>query len=393
MRIEGTGCCLLDRIFPQVDFSSETFRLLGSQSGEIGALEPGGLVFADDAEQWARRSGRASLAEILAELGCSSPAVENIGGPSIVSLIHASQMLECDDVMVSFRGALGDDEEGRRLRTLLSRTNLELSNLKTCRGRTPSTYVLSDPSWDGCRGERCFINDTGTASSFSPSDLGSGFTQADIVAFGGTALVPAIHRALPELLIEAKGYGALTIVNTVFDFFAERRFPGRAWPLGGSAPGPGPVESYSSCDLLIMDRDEALHLSGGRDLDAAIAFFAASGVGSFVITRGGEDIIVWAGRGPFAAFGPELMPVIEVEKNVREAGDTTGCGDAFAGGMIAAIAEQMQAGKRTALDLRDAAIWGIAAGAFTLGIVGGVYYESHPGEKRSLVAALRSRYR
>ncbi len=392
MRIEGTGCCLLDRIFPQVDFSSETFRLLGSRSGEVGALEPGGLVFADDAEQWARRSGRASLADILSGLGCTAPAAESIGGPSIVSLIHASQMLEGEDVTVSFRGALGDDEEGRRLRALLGRTRVDLTHLATRRGRSPSTYVLSDPSWDGGRGERCFINDIGTASSFAPSDLGGDFTDADIVAFGGTALVPSVHTGLPGLLSKAQGSGALTVVNTVFDFFAERRFPGRPWPLGGPAPGPGPLESYSSCDLLIMDRDEALHLSGAYDLEAALGFFISSGVGAFVITRGGESVIAWAKNGRFSAFGPDRIPVIDVEPGVRAMGDTTGCGDAFAGGTIAALALQMTGGNRGGLDLPGAVSWGIAAGAFTLGILGGVYYESHPGEKRDLVSAIHNKH-
>ena len=42
------------------------------------------------------------------------------------------------------------------------------------------------------------------------------------------------------------------------------------------------------------------------------------------------------------------------------------------------------------LDFADALSWGIAAGAFTLGFLGGTYYEARQGEKREAVASLRA---
>jgi len=392
MRIAGTGCCLVDLIYPSVDFSSDAFGVLRSKVEGDGGLVPGGLVFAGDAERFASRAGRRGLADVLAGLGCAEAAAENVGGPSVVSLVHAAQMLEGEDASVSFHGAVGDDESGRMLRGLLARTPLDASRLETRPGRTPSTYVLSDPAWDGGRGERCFVNDIGTAEHYAPAELGDDFLGADLVAFGGTALVPAVHDGLPGLLAAARSRGALTVVNTVFDFRAERRSPGRAWPLGGVAPGPGPAASYNACDLLVMDRDEALRLSGERSLEASTRFFASSGVGAFAITRGGEPVLAWSGGGRFAPLGPAELPVLEVDASARASGDTTGCGDAFAGGLVAALALQMESGAGRDLDLADAVSWGIAAGAFTLGILGGVYYEPRPGEKRRLVAALRDEW-
>jgi sugar/nucleoside kinase (ribokinase family) len=389
MRIAGTGCCLMDLIYPSVDFSSESFGALRSRREGDGGLEPGRLVFAEDAERFAARARGRGLVEILAELGPAGPAAENVGGPSVVSLVHAAQMLEGEGVSVSFHGTVGDDEPGRRLRSLLARTPLDSSRLETRSGRTPSTYVLSDPSWDGGRGERCFVNEVGTAERYAPADLGELFLGADIVAFGGTALVPAVHEGLPGLLATARAGGALTVVNTVFDFRSERRHPGKPWPLGGAGPGPGPSASYGACDLLLMDLDEALRLSGQRSLEAAARFFESSGLGAFAVTRGGEDLLAWAGGGRFAPFGPAELPVIEVDARARASGDTTGCGDAFAGGVIAALALQMKAGAGRALDLAEAISWGIAAGAFTLGILGGVFYEMRAGEKRRRVEALR----
>jgi sugar/nucleoside kinase (ribokinase family) len=401
MRIAGAGCCLMDLLYPEVDFSSAAFAAARSRREGDGGLSPGRLVFAEDAERFTKRPFPETLAAILG--GGQGPAAgrqpaANVGGPSVVSLIHAAQMLEGRGAVVSYHGATGDDEAGRSLRAMLARTSLDLSRLETRPGRTASTFVLSDPRWDSGRGERCFVNEIGAAEAYGLEDLGEGFFDADIVALGGTSLVPRLHEALPGILARARSRGALTLVNTVFDFRAERRDSVGAWPLGGLAAGPGPAEAYRACDLLVMDRDEALRLSGERELGAALRFFESSGVGAFAVSRGGDPVIAWAGEGRFAPLALRELPVSEratlARAGGRGRGDTTGCGDAFAGGIIAALALRMEAtapGRADApgLDLVDALSWGIAAGAFTLGILGGTYYESRPAEKRALVSAYR----
>ena len=339
--------------------------------------------------------GSAAIAGPAPETGLW-PAAKNIGGPSVVALIHAAQMLEGEGIPVAFHGVTGDDDSGRELREKLSRTPVDAAALETRPGRTPSTFVLSDPTWDGGRGERCFVNDIGSAAGFLPAELGDGFFDADIAALGGTGLVPAIHDGLPGILGRLRSRGALTVVNTVFDFRAERRDGVGAWPLGGLGKGPGPEESYRSCDLLLMDKDEALRLAGVRDLGAALAFFQNSGVGAFAVTRGGESVLAWAGVGRFAPMDLHELPVSARALRERSAtlvpvGDTTGCGDAFAGGTIAALALRLAAGPGT-LDLVDALSWGIAAGAFTLSFLGGTFYESRPGEKREFVTAYRNEW-
>ncbi len=391
----------MDILYPNADFGSAAFEVLHSRADGDGGLAPGRLVFADDAERFgARRDkdegrGPRSLAEALAELTGGLPAAaENVGGPSIVALVHAAQMLAGEDVKVEFHGARGDDALGGRLLSMLGRTPVNLSYLRQSHGKTPSTLVLSDPQWDGGRGERCFINDLGAAEHFSSADLGSDFFSADIVALGGTGLVPRLHDALPELLPAARSRGALTVVNTVFDFRNERRNPEGPWPLGPSQEGgvPGPRASYQNCDLLVMDCDEALRLSGERSLGSAADFFERSGVGAYLITRGGESVVAWAAGERFRPLARRELPVSERalgELAVQKAsglrsGDTTGCGDAFAGGALASLAAQLLAG-RGALDLVEAAGWGVAGGAATLFTLGGTYYEGRAGEKRSIV--------
>ena len=50
----------------------------------------------------------------------------NIGGPSIVALIHASQMLYDQNIEVRFFGKIGDDFNGKYLMDKLKQTPIVL---------------------------------------------------------------------------------------------------------------------------------------------------------------------------------------------------------------------------------------------------------------------------
>ena len=77
-----------------------------------------------------------------------------------------------------------------------------------------------------------------------------------MVCFGGTAITPNLHDNLHLLLEKAKTTGAFTLVNTVFDFRNEKLQHGKPWPLGKTDL------SYPFIDILIMDKEEALKISG-----------------------------------------------------------------------------------------------------------------------------------
>ena len=250
-----------------MDFAGSAFRRYRSLADGDGGLSPGKLVFLSDAERFAGEDFRRILENLVPG---SEASAENIGGPSIVAMIHAGQMLSGGDFRVSFHGIRGDDETGDRLASRLEGLPLDCSAYARAAGRTPSTFVLSDPSWDGGRGERCFVNDIGVATGYGARELlgggevpGADFLDADIAVFGGTGLVPALHDDLGELLPEARARGCLTVVNTVFDFRSESRDPAGPWPLG--RPGDSP-RAFRACELLVMDRDEALWLSGSGSI-------------------------------------------------------------------------------------------------------------------------------
>ena len=101
-------------------------------------------------------------------------------------------------------------------------------------------------------------------------------------------------------------------------------------------------------DLLITDLEEALRLSGETSRENAFRFFRDKKVSSLIITNGSKDILTFSDGRFFNSSGIKEMPVSEkviVERKAAQAGDTTGCGDNFVGGVIASLVSQMQNGK------------------------------------------------
>ena len=389
--IAGTGCGLLDYIYGQVDFSTEAFQRCRSRTQGDGGLEPGKLSFTEDFEAFAGRP----LESVLAEITAGKPVdAVNIGGPSIVALIHAAQILDPARFAIRYIGAVGDDEEGAELARQLARTplgNASLAELIVKSERTPRTVVLSDPSFDHGRGERTFINTIGAAGQLVEKNLDDTFFAADLVAFGGTAITPGLHDGLDRLLARAKANGAFTLVNTVYDFRAQRQNPASRWPLGASD------ESYRLTDLLLTDFEEALRLSGSETLDDALAFFIAQGVGAVIVTNGSRDVALRIGSARYKPCAADRLPVsqaivAELAAHPERKGDTTGCGDNFVGGVIADVARQLEAGA-TQIDLAEAIAWGAVSGGLACFSLGGVYYEAKPGEKLAMMARYLAAYR
>jgi len=371
--VSGTGCCLVDLLYI-TDFSSRAISSHLSFKRGDGGLSPGKLVFEEEFKKYSKTSLDNFIKEIA---GGKKPDGINIGGPSIVSLIHAAQLSDSDKCEVRFYGRAGDDPNGRYIISSLEKTPVILKDFRLIRQRTPSTIVLSDPHYDNGHGERMFINSIGAAWHFHPEDIDDDFFNSDIVVFGGTALVPQIHDNLNALLAKAKSHDCMTIVNTVFDFRNEKADPSSRWPLGDSD------DNYRLTDLLIADKEEALRLSGQNDIGDAVEFFTGKGLSAFMITDGASPVKIFSDGSLFQPVPVTSMPVSQSVLNdlkTNKRGDTTGCGDNFAGGVIFSLVSQLNRNK-TRLDITDACIWGIVSGGFTCFYMGGTYFEKERGEK------------
>jgi sugar/nucleoside kinase (ribokinase family) len=384
--VSGVGCCLVDMLYNKIDFGSNKLKPYLSVSRGDGGLTPGHLVFREEFEKFCGKPFDIVLKEIT---GGRIHDKINIGGPSIVSLINVAQLVDKNRCEVRFYGRGGNDEPGRYLIEALHKTPVVLSDFQLIDKPTPSTVVLSDPDFENGHGERMFINSIAAAWEFGPDDLPDEFFRSDIVVFGGTALVPVIHDNLSALLKKARANGCKTIVNTVFDFRNEKSDPCEKWPLGESD------ESYGLIDLLITDREEALRLSGERSTVDAVKFFRAKSVSSLIITNGSKNIMAYSDGRFFAKqdnFELAVSKKVTEELQFVRGGDTTGCGDNFAGGVIASVVDQINSGMGNP-DLREACIRGIVSGGFTCFYLGGTYFEEYPGEKRLKIEPYYDAYR
>jgi len=385
INVSGIGCCLLDRIYSDIDFTSQEFQQFVSKKTADGGLVPGELKLEEEFEQFCQRPFPSVLQELTEN---RRPDSTNIGGPCIVALINAAQITG-EQAHISFHGCYGNDDTGRKLLEIMDNTTVDISHYTMEEGcSTPSTTVFSDPNYDGGHGERIFVNTIGAAWHLTPERITEDFLAADICMFGATALTPHIHENLHALLPLAKQKGTFTLVTTVYDTINQRKKPHR-WPLGAND------DSYAHIDLLITDSEEALRMSGTDNVADALRFFEEKGVGAAIVTNGTRDIMFFAHSPIFGQIPLTSLPICHaVGKALKEGGtkgDTTGCGDNFAGGVLASIIQQKHNGN-VHLDLREACKWGVVSGGFTCFHYGGTYIESQPGEKLSHLLPLYEYY-
>jgi sugar/nucleoside kinase (ribokinase family) len=389
IRISGTGCALADFLYNNISFERAEFRKYLSEKTGDGGLSPGKLVFTEELEKFSD----SRYDKILNDITAGKPSDGfNVGGPSLVSLIHVSQLLNERNCDIRFFGITGKDDTGNKIFSIVHKTPLNIENYMTSSGKaSPFTDVFSDPVYDKGHGERTFVNNIGAAWDYRPEHLTTAFFESDIVCFGGTALVPQIHDNLTSILEKTKKNKCITIVNTVFDFRNEKNSPGSPWPLGETK------KSLSLIDMLIMDREEAQKISGQNEIQDAADYFINSGVLAFIITNGSGDLYAWSNGSFFSKTSLLTFPVsakvkedLKLKPDLR--GDTTGCGDNFAGGIIASIAMQLQNYSGREMDLTDAVSLGVASGGFSCYYLGGTYIEKYPGEKMNLISKLQREY-
>ena len=248
------------------------------------------------------------------------------GGKGLNQAIAASRL----GADVRLLGAVGDDESGAWLRELIRADNVDDEGVATVTGPSGTALIEVD-----ARGLNRIIVVPGANGYVSADVVGSSIRTMHgvaVVMTNGEVPLAASRAALAA----GRAIGALTILN------------------------PAPVLDYREhlvdVDIFVPNEHEAAALSGlptetDTEARAAAQYFYSLGIANVVITRGAKGAI-WA-----SASG-----VVDVKTFEVSAIDTVAAGDAFCGGLAAALAN--------GYEFADALKWASAAGALAVTIKG-----------------------
>lgn len=254
---------------------------------------------------------------------------QHAGGKGLNQAVAAARL----GVPVSMVGALGDDAAAEFLRGIVIDEGIDDSGVASMPGTSGTAVIEVDAS-----GANRIVVIPGSNDLVTPEHVESALARFDdiaVVLTQGEVPTDAIEAAMAG----GRARGAITILNPA---------PVRDYP----------DSVYKHVDYVIPNEHEAAHLTGlptDKAVDAVEAARAlvARGAGCVIITRGSKGS-VWASR--TSTGSSDVYPVQPV--------DTVAAGDAFGGGLAAALAE----GKELHLALH----WASAAGALATTVEGAV---------------------
>ncbi len=271
----------------------------------------------------------------LAASGTSQPLDDvalGAGGNAVNTGIALVRM----GVSVRVAAVIGDDRFGAYLRERVVTEGIDDSGLVTIPGAKTSVSIVLIESG----GERRFLHLRGVNAFFSIQHLDWAKAEgARILHYASAFALPAIDGdPLASILERARKSGCLTSINICWDT------QGRWLPLIKPA--------LAHTDFIFPNRDEGRQLTGESDPAAIAAHLRALGVKTVIVKLGAGGCYVESPEGAFTSPGFSVQPI-----------DTTGAGDCFAAGFLAAICRGQS--------LTQAARYANAAGALaTLGLGG-----------------------
>ena len=230
----------------------------------------------------------------------------------------AAGLLGAEVVLV---GAVGADDHGRLLVEAATAAGVATDRIQRLDAATGTAMITVDGA-----GENTIVISPGANARLSPADATRGITETTAVV--GLCLEIAAET-VAAAVARAGEVGALVVLNLS---------PYR------------PVDSavLAGVDVLLVNEIELEQLVGGYDeLSVAAGRLADLGIGRAVVTLGGAGaaILDTSARSSRRTASPAVEVV-----------DTTGCGDAFAGALIARLA--------AGTDLEAAVQAAVRAGAY-----------------------------
>jgi sugar/nucleoside kinase (ribokinase family) len=206
-------------------------------------------------------------------------------------------------------GVVGDDVAGRLLRQMMADHGIDVAGLRTS-GELQTSMSMHAIGADG---ERRPIHVVGANRLLGPEDVVSvAASGARAIHLGGLDVLPGLWSAAHELVASWRGTGAVTTLD-----------------LLGRRPSDADVDWRAllpHVDWFLPNDAQLLQLSGCRELIDAITWALDRGARRVVLTLGPDGAVL--------ATRDDIVHVPARDVAVR---DTTGCGDAVVGGILAAL--------------------------------------------------------
>ena len=239
---------------------------------------------------------------------------------------------------VRLLSAVGADEFGAQVLARLNQGGVDTGFVERSPDLpTASSVVLVHPN-----GQRALLHQPGASrEAFRGGFDLSGSLSADCCALHLANIfgMPGFQAYAPKVMKQAREQGLSTSMDTAWD------------PQGLWMKTLGPCLPYT--DVLFANEDETLLLTGAQEPERAAAILMEHGATRVVVKLGSRGCLVGGPDGYFRSPGFQVETV-----------DTTGAGDCFAGGFLAA--------RQRGWDYAAAARFANAVGALSVGSLGAV---------------------
>ena len=232
------------------------------------------------------------------------------GGNAMTAAINLRK-LGVDSAMV---GMVGNDTFGDFLKAKLNEANVNTSGLKISdKVQTSASVLMIDEN-----AERSYFHTVGTNAVFSEKDIDySIINDCDIVFVTGSFLMDSFDgKETMNFLMKCKEMGKTTFLDVCWD--AKDRW-GKLLDM-----------SMPYIDYLMPSIDDAIKIAGKEDLEEIADVFASKGAKNIIIKLGS--------KGSYLRKEGETTGIIFPPYYVENPVDTTGAGDSFCSGFLAAFA-------------------------------------------------------
>ncbi len=262
-----------------------------------------------------------SIGECMAELQAAGDSLYRLGfaGDTLNTAWYLKALTDADHVDVEYLTAVGGDQLSQKMTAFLKANHIGVRFVREVPGRTVGLYLIT---LDGAERSFTYWRDTSAARLLADDAdfLRAALAQAEVIYFSGITLAilsPGHRKNLLSVLREMKARGA----TIAFDSNIRRRL----WP-SAAVMRKALVEGYMVATLAMPTFDDDRAVFGDASPEECARRIAGYGVAEVVVKDGANPCLVSA-NGRLVQVTPGAVPAIV---------DTTGAGDSFSAGYLAA---------------------------------------------------------